>query len=135
MQIRENVLAHAFVLNSQEDIIYILRFSKGQWKLKENINNKNKKDQMKTLMSYQHNSIDFNLISLDSTQLNLTPKTLSFLWTKTQLSIDVINTFASSFSFLYMFIISFSLKLCEILKVKIDTRQFISLALGNFEQS
>lgn len=70
MQIRENVLAHAFVLNSQEDIIYILRFSKGQWKLKENINNKNKKDQMKTLMSYQHNSIDFNLISLDSTQLN-----------------------------------------------------------------
>lgn len=69
MQIRENVLAHAFVLNSQEDIIYILRFSKGQWKLKENINNKNKKDQMKTLMSYQHNSIDFNLISLDSTQL------------------------------------------------------------------
>ena len=85
MQIRENVLAHAFVLNSQEDIIYILRFSKGQWKLKENINNKNKKDQTKTLMSYQHNSIDFNLISLDSTQLNLTPKTLSFLWTKTQL--------------------------------------------------
>lgn len=109
MQIRENVLAHAFVLNSQEDIIYILRFSKGQWKLKENINNKNKKDQMKTLMSYQHNSIDFNLISLDSTQLNLTPKTLSFLGTKTQLSIDVINTFASSFSFLYMFIVSFSL--------------------------
>ena len=109
MQIRENVLARAFVLNSQEDIIYILRFSKGQWKLKENINNKNKKDQTKTLMSYQHNSIDFNLISLDSTQLNLTPKTLSFLWTKTQLSIDVINTFASSFSFLYMFIVSFSL--------------------------
>lgn len=109
MQIRENVLAHVFVLNSQEDIIYILRFSKGQWKLKENINNKNKKDQMKTLMSYQHNSIDFNLISLDSTQLNLTPKTLSFLWTKTQLSIDVINTCASSFSFLYMFIVSFSL--------------------------
>ena len=109
MQIRENVLAHAFVLNSQEDIIYILRFSKGQWKLKENINNKNKKDQMKTLMSYQHNSIDFNLISLDSTQLNLTPKTFSFLWTKTQLSIDVINPFASSFSFLYMFIVSFSL--------------------------
>lgn len=109
MQIRENVLAHAFVLNSQEDIIYILRFSKGQWKLKENINNKNKKDQTKTLMSYQHNSIDFNLISLDSTQLNLTPKTLSFLWTKTQFSIDVINTFASSFSFLYMFIVSFSL--------------------------
>ena len=109
MQIRENVLAHAFVLNSQEDIIYILRFSKGQWKLKENINNKNKKDQMKTLMSYQHNSIDFNLISLDSTQLNLTPKTFSFLWTKTQLSIDVINTIASSFSFLYMFIVSFSL--------------------------
>lgn len=109
MQIRENVLAHAFVLNSQEDIIYILRFSKGQWKLKENIDNKNKKDQTKTLMSYQHNSIDFNLISLDSTQLNLTPKTLSFLWTKTQLSIDVINKFASSFSFLYMFIVSFSL--------------------------
>ena len=109
MQIRENVLAHAFVLNSQEDIIYILRFSKGQWKLKENINNKNKKDQMKTLMSYQHNSIDFNLISLDSTQLNLTPKTFSFLWTIPQLSIDVINTFASSFSFLYMFIVSFSL--------------------------
>lgn len=109
MQIRENVLAHAFVLNSQEDIIYILRFSKGQWKLKENINNKNKKDQMKTLMSYQHNSIDFNLISLDSTQLNLTPQTFSFLWTKTQLSIDVINTIASSFSFLYMFIVSFSL--------------------------
>ena len=109
MQIRENVLAHAFVLNSQEDIIYILRFSKGQWKLKENINKKNKKDQTKTLMSYQHNSIDFNLISLDSTQLNLTPKTLSFLWTKTQLSIDVINKFASSFSFLYMFIVSFSL--------------------------
>ena len=109
MQIRENVLAHAFVLNSPEDIIYILRFSKGQWKLKENINNKNKKDQTKTLMSYQHNSIDFNLISLDLTQLNLTPKTLSFLWTKTQLSIDVINKFASSFSFLYMFIVSFSL--------------------------